>query len=548
MSIAVSARMRTAPWFPLLLIPIAALAVPAAAIRFELLRLPFTLENHPTPRKYLPETMAGGVAAFDYDGDGLIDLFFTNGASLTSLTKVPGADDNRLFHNDGNFKFRDVTPQSGLAGEGYSIGTAAADYDNDGRPDLFVTGVNGNHLYHNDGQGHFTDVTSTAGLTSHEWSVAAAWLDYDRDGLLDLFVVNYVKWSAESNPHCTETAKAIPVYCHPDKFTGLPNRLFHNLGNGKFEDVSESSGIARSIGKGMSVAVLDYDRDGFPDIFVTNDVQPNFLFHNLRNGKFEEVALEAGVAFPDNGRAVSAMGTDARDYDNDGWPDIIFTALTGETFPLFRNLGNRTFQEASYSSRLAPLTIRRSGWGIALADLDNDGWKDVISANSHVTDNIDQFSGDRYQLPNSIFRNVGGGKFEDVSSTAGDAFATPRAHRGLVVADLDGGGRLDAVVTVLGEAPEIWRNTTPAKNHWVEFRLRGTTSNRDGLGARIRLAGQTNTQSSSVGYASSVLGPVHFGLGALATIPRVDITWPGGKTQVLNNIPADRVMNVTESQ
>ncbi|HUO32498.1 MAG TPA: CRTAC1 family protein [Bryobacteraceae bacterium] len=537
--------MRITRWIQPLFFPLGLLAAPPV-IHFDLQRLPVILENHPTQRKYLPETMAGGVAAFDYDGDGRIDLFFTNGAPLSSLTKEAGRDDNRLFHNEGNFRFRDVTRESGLAGEGYSIGAAVADYDNDGRPDLFVAGVNGGHLYHNDGRGHFTDVTVRAGVASHDWSVAAAWFDYDRDGLPDLFVVNYVKWSRESNPFCTETARAIPVYCHPDKFAGLPNRLFHNLGNGKFEDVSEKSGIARFTSRGMSASVIDYDGDGFPDIFVTNDTGPNFLFHNLGNGRFEEVALSAGVALPDNGRAVSGMGTDARDYDNDGRPDIIFSALTGETFPLFHNLGRGSFEDASYSTGLAPLTIRRSGWGIVFADLDNDGWKDVVSANSHVTDNIGVFSGDRYVLPNSIFRNRGNGTFEDVSATAGEAFGVARAHRGLVAADLDGDGRLDLVVTVLGDSPEIWHNTTPGAYHWIEFRLHGRTGNRDALGAQIRVAGQTNVQSSSSGYASSTLAPVHFGLGTLEKIPGVEIVWPDGRTQKLTDVAPDRVVDVQE--
>jgi hypothetical protein len=514
-------------------------------IRFELSRLAVKLENHPTDRKYLVETMAGGVAAFDYDGDGLVDLFFTNGASMPSLVKEPG-DENRLFHNEGGFHFRDVTKESGLAGVGYSMGAAVADYDNDGHPDLFITGVKGNRLYHNDGNGHFSDVTETAGLASRDWSIAAAWFDYDRDGLLDLFVVNYVVYPGEASPLCTETAKAIPVYCHPDKFQGTPNRLFHNLGHGKFEDVSLGSGISRSTGKGMGIGVADYDGDGYPDIFVSNDTLPNFLFHNLHNGKFEEVAMNAGVALPDAGRAVSGMGVDFRDYDNDGRPDIAFTALAGQTFPVFRNLGKGMFEDAGYSSGIAPLSIRRSGWGISFADLDNDGWKDLVSANSHVTDNVASFSGDRYELPNSVFRNLGRGKFEDVSGSAGEAFQIARAHRGLAVADLDNDGRLDLVVSVLGDSPEIWRNITSSGNHWVEFQLAGKTSNRDGLGALIEIAGQSGAQSSTASYASSVLAPVHFGLGPNRVIPRAVVHWPSGKTQILSNVRSDSVVHVSE--
>ena len=304
----------------------------------------FTLENSPTAGKHLPETMAGGVAAFDYDGDGLTDIFFTNGAAMPSLVKEGSRYWNRLFRNMGGWRFLDVTVKAGLQGTGYSMAAAVADFDNDGHPDLFVAGVHRNILYRNRGDGTFEDVTEKAGIDSNEWSIGAAWLDYDNDGLLDLFVVNYVRWTPQSNINCGDAARDIRVYCHPRLFQETTNRLYRNLGNGRFSDVSEASGITKRPGKGMAVAVADYDGDGFPDLFVTNDKMPNSLFHNLRNNRFEEVAFDAGVALPDTGTDMSAMGVDFRDVHNTGRPDIAITALAGETFPLFRNRGNGLFQ------------------------------------------------------------------------------------------------------------------------------------------------------------------------------------------------------------
>ncbi len=517
-----------------------------APIRFELSRLPAVLENHPTPQRHLVETMAGGLAAFDYDGDGKIDLFLTNGAPLPSLVKQSGRDENRLLHNEGDLVFRDVTAGSGLAGEGYSIGAAAADYDNDGRVDLFVAGAQGSHLYHNDGNGHFSDVTDKAGLRTSEWAVHAVWLDYDRDGKLDLFVVNYLRWSPQSSPICHAPGMDMTVYCDPRQVEGLPNRLYHNRGDGTFEDVSIASGIGRFTGKGMSAVSADYDGDGYPDIFVTNDTLPNFLFHNLRNGKFEQVALDAGVALPQNGQVVSGMGADFQDFDNDGRPDVVFTALAGQTFTLYQNLGSGAFRDATYSSRLGPQSIRKSGWGVVLADFDNDGRKDLFTAGSHVTDNIEALSGDKYMLPNVLFRNLGNGILQDVSASAGDEFQIPRAHRGVAVADFDNDGRLDVAVSVLGEAPELWHNVTAGQQSWVAFELTGRTSNRDGIGAEIRVNGQLGVRVSSQGYASSALVPLHFGLGPATSVAKAEIRWPSGKVQVLSHVPINRVVQVRE--
>jgi hypothetical protein len=505
----------------------------------------FILENHPTAAKRLIETMAGGLAAFDYNGDGLTDLFFTNGAPA-GLQKKDPSDWNRLYRNDGAMKFTDVTEQAGVRGKGYSIGAAVADYDNDGDVDLFVAGVEQNILYRNSGRGVFEDVTDQAGIASRWWSVAGAWLDFDRDGLLDLFVVNYLKWSAADDRFCGDRARGIRVYCHPQYYDALPNTLYRNRGNGAFEDVSAQSGIAQHFGKGMSVGVADYDADGWIDVFVTNDTVPNFLFRNLGTGRFEETGLLAGVAVPSHGRPVSSMGAEFRDHDNDGRPDLHVTALAGETFPLFRNDGGGQFSDATERSGLARATLARSGWGNIVADFDNDGWRDLFTANSHVNDRIESFEAHRYREPNSLFRNASDGTFTDVSDRIGPDFGTDRAHRGAVAADLNNDGRLDIVTTSLRDRVEIWENRSRGEHGWIILKLIGTRGNRAAIGARVKVGAQSDTVTTAAGYASSIHAGVHFGLGRAKQVARVEIVWPSGIVQVIEQVVINRVVEIKE--
>jgi hypothetical protein len=524
-------------------------AVPALdAIRFSEIAqqagLDFVLQNNPTPRKHIIESMPGGVAAFDYNNDGRADIFFTNGASIPSLEKDSPKYFNRLYRNDGAMKFADVTSEAGLAGAGYSMGAAAADYNNDGYTDLFVAGVYRNILYRNLGNGKFEDVTEKSGIKSDKWSVAAGWLDYDNDGWLDLFVVNYAHWTPDFDRYCGERDRNLRVYCHPKYFEGLCNTLYRNRRDGTFEDVTAQAGIASHIGRGMSVAFADYDDDGYIDIFVTNDNLPNFLFHNKGDGSFEEVALQAGVALSNYGLPVASMGVDFRDYDNDGRPDLNFTALAGETFPLFQNLGKGIFRDVTHASLLGKLSTSRSGWSNGFFDFNNDGWKDLFTANSDVNDLIDLFQPTHYKQPNSVFANLGNGTFRDVSTAAG--FNLARAHRGSAFADFDGDGKIDIVVSALGEPAELWKNVSPDTNHWIIFKLVGTKSNRDGIGAKIRLGSQSNHMTTAVGYASSSSQGVHFGVGKMQVIERIEIRWPSGIIQMLKNVSTNQVLEVHE--
>jgi hypothetical protein len=513
----------------------------------------FTHQNSPTPRKHLIETMPGGMAAFDFDGDGRLDLFFTNGAAIPSLVKDSPRYWNRFLRNEGGMRFSDRTEAAGLRGEGYSTSAAVADYDNDGDPDLFVGGVHRQHLYRNTG-GRFEDVTAKAGLESGQWVVGGGWFDYDNDGWLDLLVVNYTTWTASYDRFCGDQARGIRVYCHPKWFPAIPLSLHRNRGDGTFEDVSARSGIAAHRGRGMGLAFADYDRDGFVDLYVTNDKLPSFLFRNRGDSTFEETGLLAGVALPEHGQDISAMAVDFRDYDNDGLPDLNVTALAGESFPLYRNQGKGLFQDVTYRTGLGPVVSGKSGWSNGLLDLDNDGWKDLFTANSHVNDSIDQFEAFAYRLPNSVFRNRGDGTFADASAESGLAAGPARPHRGAAFADLDDDGRVDVVVTALEAPAEVWQNRSEGAGHWLRLRLVGTKSNRDGIGAVVRIAAtsdprwreQWNHVTTAVGYASSTRAPLHFGTGAAGTVDRVEIRWPSGTVQVLENVAADQTLTVRE--
>lgn len=526
---------------------------PQGPIHFTPRSIPFALDSCETPARHSPETMAGGVAVFDYDNDGYLDIFFTNGADISTLKKDSPKYWNRLFHNNGDGTFTDVTEKAGLKGTGYDIGVAVGDYDNDGYEDIFVAGVYRNTLYHNNGDGTFTDVTDKAGLAKPDkeygplWSVGAAWVDVNNDGLLDLFVVNYLKWDGTKEPDCRVGDKA--EYCHPKFYKELPNQLFRNKGDGTFEDISAPSGIRSHPGKGMGVGVADYDGDGLPDIFVANDKLFNFLFHNLGNYHFAEVAFESGVALPEHGNLISGMGVDFRDLNNDGRPDLVVVALENETFPVYQNDGKGGFLDVTVRSGMTALSNPMAGYSPNIADFDNDGWKDIFVSRGHVQ-SPNMAGRTVVDQPNTVFRNLGNGKWAALTQEAGFAALPPRRHRGAAVGDFNHDGKLDLVVTALSAPAEIWINDSTGNNHWIELALEGVRSNRDGIGAKVKIVAAGRAQwdhvSHSAGYASSSAGPLHFGLGAAKSVDEIEIQWPSGARQVLKDVAADRIVRIKE--
>jgi hypothetical protein len=548
----------------LLVLPLAAPAAPAAGqppafdpIVFELAKtsgIDFVTNSSRTAHRHQPETMVAGVALFDYDNDGLADVFLTNGARLTELDKSDPVYWNRLYRNLGGFRFEDVTEKAGLRGHGYDNGAAVGDFDGDGFLDLFVAGLRENMLYRNRGDGTFEDVTERAGLKRPDpkygtlWAVAAAFFDYDNDGDLDLFVSNYCVWDPKTEPLCGP--QGLNDYCHPNNYKGLPNSLYRNDGDGTFTDVSEASGIRKVIGKGMGIGLADFDLDGWLDVFVANDTEPNYLFRNLGDGRFEEIGFVAGVAYPESGRALSGMGADARDIDDDGLPEIFFTALTSETMPVFRNQGGMSFVEHTARSGVASLTLSRAGWSNGIVDFNNDGRKDLFVAGGDVMHPDGEFR-DKVRQANLVMANLGGFRFADATAGAGPDFATKKAaHRGGAFADLDNDGRVDAIVTALDERVEVWRNVSPVENRWLAVRAVGTKSNRDGIGARIAVASASGVRHSHVnpvvGYGGASDLRAHFGLGKEETVARLEVRWPSGTLQVLEGVASNQVLVVTE--
>jgi hypothetical protein len=512
------------------------------------------LASH-TSKKYLIETMGAGVALFDYDNDGRLDIFVVNGAPLNDPTPVGTVPQktgpkywNRLFHQKSNGTFEDATEKAGLKGVGYGMGVAVGDYDNDGYEDLYVTAYGGNKLYHNNGDGTFTDVTETAGVAGNGWSTSAAWVDLDNDGFLDLVVLRYLQWDF-ADIWCGEHREGYRSYCHPDTFPAITPLVYHNDGKGHFTEVSQKIGFTKPA-KGLGVALADYDHDGNIDLYFANDSMVEHLYHSKGNGQFEEIGLASQVAVDADGRTYAGMGVDFADYNNDGWPDLVVTDLANQRYALYTNEHDGTFSYSSFLTGFAKITMPHSGWGVRFLDYDNDGWKDLLVAQGHDLDTVElNYPNLRYKEPMLLVRNTGK-SFIDVSAESGAAFQNRWLGRGMAIGDIDNDGRIDAVVTTNDGPVHVLHNETRTSNHWLILHLVGHKSNRDAIGAQVRIQTLEGAQFATVTTASSYLSSsdkrVHFGLGPESSVESLEIRWPSGIMQQLKNVKGDQILRVDE--
>ena len=515
-------------------------------------KITFQQDSTQTEEKYYLETMGTGVAWLDYDEDGLMDLYFVQSAA-TDIYKPPHPLRSALYHNNGDGTFTDVTGKAGVAGDGhYGQGVAVGDFDNDGYPDLYVTGYQRAILYHNNGNGTFTDVTAKAGVPDEGgWSTSAGWFDYDKDGWLDLVVTNYIDWSPKNNIWCGERRPGYRSYCHPGNYKGQRVKLYHNNHDGTFTDVSDLSGVGKPEAKGMGVVLADFNNDGWPDIAVANDSWPNFLFINKHNGTFEDVSLVSGLAASEDGKYEAGMGIDAADVDGDGWMDVYITHLDFELNRLYRNSQDGTFTDETFRSRIGNKAVLLSGVAMKFLDYDNDGWNDILQLNGAMLDNVSLYHGEvSYKEPLLMYRNLGKGEFEKVSDSLGSDFVRPIVGRGLATADYDNDGDIDIVTNNRGDFPSLLRNDGGNANHWLTLQLIGTKSNRDGIGASLKLKSEGSVQveqaKGGMSYMSASDPRIHFGLGKRAKIESLEITWPSGQVDRLTKVPLDQIIAVKE--
>ena len=506
----------------------------------------FTHNAGKAGKKYLPETMGAGCAFIDVDGDGWADIFLVNSKDWTPRGRksIP-----KLYKNNRNGTFTDITAGSGLDAEMYGIGVAVGDYDNDGKDDIYVTALEGDRLFHNEGNGKFRDVTRTTGISNASFSTSAVWFDYDKDGKLDLFVANYVQWTQKGDLWCSLDGSS-KSYCTPESYKGTSSRLFHNLGGGKFEDATQKAGLADPTSKSLGIAVLDYNNDGWPDLFVANDTQPNKLYRNRGNGTFQEEGVSAGVAFGEDGVARGAMGVDAADYDRSGRQHLLVGNFSNQMLGLYHNEGNLFVDEAPRSpiGRSSLLTL---AFGVFFFDYDLDGYPDVFAANGHIDEEIGRVQPKiQYKEAPLLFRNVGKGRFENVSATVGPELMRPVVARGAAFADIDHDGDLDLLVSTNNGPAYLYRNDGGNQNHWFCARFIGSKSNRDGIGALVHVESasgkQTQTVHSGSSYCSQSDLALTFGLGKDTSINAIEVIWPSGAKQRFNNVPANQFVTINE--